>query len=125
MLVHVIKAALALAILVSPHSLQSKSDRDPCYWVNGRLMAYNGNPTYRIWPRKTHRLLGVVSADWHSHDRGKRLPPEIERLNPVFGRHVWGSFYVCPVSNERKGWMRFVLLKKGRNLTVIDYREHD
>src|SRR5689334_2514264 len=33
-----------------------------CFVVHGRLRAYNGNPTYRIWPAGTRRLLGVTGA---------------------------------------------------------------
>jgi hypothetical protein len=118
-----LKALIAASLLAVPMSVQSKAERYPCFWANGRLMAYNGNPTFRIWPRKTSRLLGVVAERGDTDDQNTGLPPDIERLNPVFGRHIWGSFYVCPVTEERRGWMRFVLLKKGRNLTVTDHRE--
>ena len=32
---------------------------DSCHIVHGRLMAYNGTPTFRIWVVGTKRLLGV------------------------------------------------------------------
>jgi len=31
-----------------------------CFSVHGRLSAYNGAPSLRIWPIGTHRLLGVL-----------------------------------------------------------------
>lgn len=30
-----------------------------CFKVHGRLSSWNGNPTFRIWPTGTKRMLGV------------------------------------------------------------------
>ena len=34
----------------------------PCLTVHGRLRVYNGNPSVRIWPIGSHRLLGVATV---------------------------------------------------------------
>ena len=31
-----------------------------CFTIHGRLRAYNGNPTFRIWPIGTRRIVGVT-----------------------------------------------------------------
>lgn len=41
-----------------------------CFVVRGRLRAYNGNPTFRIWPAGTNRLLAVPCA----HPGEERVP---------------------------------------------------
>ena len=92
----------------------------PCYWVAGRLQPYNGTPTYRIWPRGTNRLLGVVARDDSVMEEEDRLPPSLRKLSPRFGRQFWGEFRFCPVAPERAGWMRLGYLTAARNITVVD-----
>src|SRR5690348_17907438 len=36
-----------------------------CYWTHGRLMVYNGNPSFRIWKTGTRRILGVFNGPSH------------------------------------------------------------
>ena len=91
-----------------------------CYWVNGRLSAYNGNPAYRIWPRGTHRLLGIVARNDGVRTEEDRLPLSLRKLSPRFGREFWGEFRFCPVTRERAGWMRFGYLTAARNITIVD-----
>ena len=115
------KAAIATHILVlAMAGLASSADaatRD-CYWVDGRLSAYNGTPTFRIWPRNTHRLLGVVSREG---DEGEveRLPASVRALSPGFDKDLWGQFKFCPTTRERAGWMRFGYVTAAKNLVVV------
>lgn len=90
-------------------------------------MAYNGNPTFRIWPTGTQRLLGVVSSGSPEKwvDDWDRLPAKVRQLNPVFGRHIWGEFRVCPQDKDRPGWMRMVVLVDGRGMKVVDYNRRN
>ena len=113
----------ALAAALPLFAVTARPASYPCYWVKGRLMAYNGNPTFRIWPTGTNRLLGVVSpgSPEKSIDDWNRLPAKVRRFNPVFGRHIWGEFRVCPRDQERPGWMRMVVLVDGRRMRVVDY----
>jgi hypothetical protein len=90
----------------------------PCFWVQGRLSAANGAPTWRIWPRGTRRLLGVVSPSG-GVERSDLLPAEVLRLNPDFDHSLWGRFRVCPLGPDRAGAMRFVELVEARGLVVV------
>ena len=105
-------AALALA---------GPADAAPggCFWVHGRLSAYNGTPTFRIWPRGTRRLLGVVDAAGGS-ETDAVLPPTVRArvLPDAFAVSVSGDFQVCPLEPDRPGRMRRVQLCDARRLVV-------
>lgn len=88
-----------------------------CRWVEGRLSAYNGTPTFRIWPKGTKRLLGVVARPG-SPEGADLLPPSVLKMEPSFDRDIWGSFRVCPKTPDRAGWMRMVVVVDGRRLTA-------
>lgn len=102
---------------------EAKNSGWPCYWVHGRISVYNGSPSTRIWPVGTHRLLGVVNPGEPGEDVGQldALPQSLQRrwiAKQGFPPPAWGDFYVCPVSPERAGWMRFVILKRARRIFV-------
>ena len=85
------------------------------------MTAGNGTPSIRIWPRGTHRLLGVVNLEHPIADDAfdPTLPDSVADLLADGNRFtVWGDFYVCPVAPERPGWMRFVIVRRARNLVV-------
>ena len=115
------KAAVATYILVLAiagfASGADAANRD-CDWVEGRLSAYNGTPSFRIWPRNTHRLLGVVSREG-DEDEIDRLPASIRALSPGFGKDVWGQFKFCPTTRERAGWMRLGYVTAAKDLVVV------
>src|SRR3954452_11871256 len=90
-----------------------------CQWVEGRLAAYNGTPTVRIWPKGTKRLLGVVSRSGAS-EGADVLPSNVSRMRPSFSRDVWGSFRVCPQNQARAGWMQFVVVADARRLSPTE-----
>lgn len=104
-----------VGIMLSQQGAATDANRPyPCYWITGRMMASNGGTPVKIWPRNTKRLLGVVNDE--------ELPTEIRQLQLSFDRSIWGEFWVCPTTKERKGWMRFVKVTKGRNLKMVDYK---
>ena len=107
-----------LCIAVTGLETQSYAENYECYWVEGRLRAYNGTPSFRIWPRNTNRLLGVVSRTGNE-DEIERLPSSVRELAPNFGKDIWGEFQFCPTVRERKGWMRFGYVTAARNLAVL------
>ncbi len=76
-----------------------------CFVVRGRLRAYNGNPTFRIWLAGTKRLLGVTGA--HPGD-DPIMPPD---LGVTFDHDLYGDFKVCPFTPERPGVMRRVCIE--------------
>ena len=100
---------------------ESKTRVWPCSWTHGRMTAGNGTPAIRIWPRGTHRLLGVVNLE-HPIADDAYAPTLPDHVSKLFTRRndftVWGDFYVCPVAPERAGWMRFVIVKQARRLVL-------
>jgi hypothetical protein len=90
----------------------------PCFWVTGRLSAANGAPTWRIWPKGTRRLLGVVSRSGDA-ERTDLLPASVLRLDPDFDHAIWGRYRVCPLGPDRAHAMRFVELVEARRLVVV------
>jgi hypothetical protein len=101
------------AILLIALAISSASEAEPaaCVWVHGRLFAANGNPTFRIAPAGTRRILGVRQSD----DGADALPPDVRRqvAPDAFQVDVLGDFRVCPLAPGR---MRPVRLEAGRNL---------
>jgi hypothetical protein len=85
------------------------------------MTAGNGTPSIRIWPRGTHRLLGVVNLE-HPIADDAYTPTLPDHVSNLLTQHndftAWGDFYVCPVAPERAGWMRFVIVKQARMLVV-------
>lgn len=86
-----------------------------CFVVRGRLSAYNGTPTFRIWPVGTHRLLGVIPSD-----DPRSLPGKLRGV-AGFEQDVFGTFTVCPFTKRRAGVMQLVCVKTVRN---VDTRKH-
>lgn len=112
--------APVLAALLFGHSAAAfAAPTDDCRWVDGRLSAYNGTPTFRIWPKGTKRLLGVVDRSGAS-EGASVLPAKAWKMKPSFNRDLWGSFRVCPQTPERAGWMTMVLVNDVRGLTAKD-----
>ena len=104
--------------LIAALPLASTDQPKDCFWVAGRLSAYNGTPTFRIWPRGTRRLLGVVSRNGEA-ERSALLPLKIRDLNPSFDRDIWGEFRICALEPERRGRMRMVEIIDGRSLRAV------
>ena len=88
-----------------------------CRWVIGRLSAFNGTPSFRIWPRGTNRLLGVIGRSGGS-EGPDILPASVARMGPSFHRDLWGGFRVCPQTPARVGWMRMVIVTDGLSLSA-------
>ena len=80
-----------------------------CVLVHGRLRAYNGNPTFRIWPVGTKRLLGVTGA--HPGE-GPIMPGD---LGASFHRDIYADFAVCPFTKEVPGVMQRVCIESALN----------
>jgi hypothetical protein len=112
-------AHLSIAMLLAfamPVGARSPNGAYRCYWVSGRLSAYNGTPTFRIWPTGTKRLLGVTTQSGPL-ENVDALPATLRRLRPSFDRDIWGSFLVCPLAEDHAGRMRMIVLADARRLT--------
>jgi len=80
---------------------------DACFTVHGRLSAWEGSPTLRIWRVGTNRILGD-HLDW----------PLPEKLAENMGWDVeaWGDFEVCPFTKERPGAMQMVCVESASQI---------
>ena len=85
---------------------------DSCFSIRGRMGAYNGSPSYRIWIVGTNRLLGVTET------RGCTVPPFLDSLVGVQDKFVFADFVVRPVSVEEAGAMRFVCVASATRITT-------
>ncbi len=85
-----------------------------CFVVRGRLRAYNGNPTFRIWPAGTSRLLGVTGA----HPGEEPILPA--NLGASFDRDIFGAFEVCPFTPRGRGVMQRVCIESVKVRTVVE-----
>ena len=83
---------------------------DACFSVHGRLSAYNGNPSLRIWPIGTHRLLGVLKDE-----ESLSIPENIRNL-AGFDKDIYGDFLVCPLTRPEPGSMQFVCIEAASNV---------
>ena len=84
-----------------------------CFVVHGRLRAYNGNPTFRIWPVGTMRLLGVTGP----HPGEEPVMPA--DLGCDFDHDVYADFEVCPFSAATEGVMQRTCIESARHAVVV------
>jgi hypothetical protein len=90
--------------LVAEAAAPCKTDPDivaACFSVHGRLSAYNGNPTMRIWRVGTKRILGVEDGPM----------PLVLQEKMSWDVEAWGNFEVCPFTRERSGAMQMVCIE--------------
>ena len=80
---------------------------DACFTVHGRLSAWNGSPTMRIWRAGTKRILGDHD-DWP-------LPEELAE-HMGWDVEAWGDFEVCPFTKERPGAMQMVCIESASHV---------
>ena len=94
-----------------------------CFWIHGRLGAWNGSPTFRIWRVGTHRILGVNTAANEGDDELEPRPPEVLKATPkgadLFSTSLYGDYRVCPFTRSRSGWMQYVCIAKATHLVAV------
>jgi hypothetical protein len=105
-------AVIVLAVSAPPVLAQPPCERSPrlvgrCFWVHGRLAAFNGTPTFRIWKIGTRRVLGIDDVE-EPHE----LPQSVKQRLPAdaFAVTITGDYRVCPFTRSRPGRMQFVCL---------------
>jgi len=100
-----------------PAAQQCRTDPDlidECFHLNGRLTAYNGDPTYRIWRVGTHRLLGVTDRPF---PQDMVVLPEPLASKMKWGLEAWGDFLVCPFTGDEPGTMQKVCIESADDVT--------
>ena len=83
-----------------------------CFAVRGRLSAYNGNPTFRIRPVGTQRLLGVIDDE-----QRLSVPADIRDLIG-FENDIFADYVVCPFTAPGAGHMQYVCVESATHLRV-------
>jgi len=105
-----------------PAAQACKSDPDlvgECFTVHGRLSAYNGNPTYRIWRIGTTRMLGITENVFPIDE--EVLPESLaEKMN--WNVEAWGEFLVCPFTGDQPGVMQKVCIESADDI-IFKHRE--
>ncbi len=76
---------------------------DSTFTFRGRMSAWNGNPTFRIWRVGTNRMLGIRGVCLDSLELGK--------YTPYFGLELWADFSVSAVTPQQPGVMQFVCIR--------------
>jgi hypothetical protein len=88
-----------------------ESNAGECRDIRARVTYANGNPSVRIWPVGTSRVLGVRDSD------PPLIPGElVSRLS--WDHAVYGDLRVCPLTKERPGHMQIVCVASTRNLSI-------
>jgi hypothetical protein len=95
--------------LIADQVQACKTDPDiigACFKLRGRLSAWNGSPTLRIWRVGTKRMLGTQDGP---------LPENLAKQMD-WGVEAWGDFEVCPYTKERPGVMQSVCIESAEHL---------
>jgi hypothetical protein len=101
----------------TPRCAENPTVIGECFVVHGRLSVWNGNPTFRIWPVGTKRMLGVREEF--------ELPPE---LDPYLGRFddvVYANFNVCPLTKNKPGVMQIVCVESATHIEKTTRQHSD
>lgn len=85
--------------------------------VHGRLSAYNGNPSCRIWIVGDSRVLGI-----HEAEEECPIPPEIHKIlsEDIDDRAIYADFIVTPLSDYEAGVMQIVRVESAENIVVTN-----
>jgi len=76
---------------------------DSTFTFRGRISAWNGNPTFRIWRVGTDRILGIRGVCLDDLDLGE--------YNPLMGKELWADFTVSAITPQEPGVMQFICLR--------------
>jgi hypothetical protein len=88
----------------------------PCFKVRGRMSFYNGNPTVRIWPLGTKRMLGVSQGRFYLQDYDNVPDELVRRLS--WETAMFADFTVCPFTDNRPGEMRLICVESAENISI-------
>jgi hypothetical protein len=112
MWIAIVAVLLAAEIAGPPACKSNAAVVGKCFTVHGRLRAYNGNPTYRIWPIGSNRIIGVTGA------KPGEAPIMPEDLACGFSCDVIADFELCPFSESKPGTMQRACIEGASGKTV-------
>ena len=88
----------------------------PCFKVRGRMSFFNGNPSARIWPVGTKRMLGISEGRFYLEGY-VNVPEElVRRLS--WDTEMFADFTVCPFTDDRPGEMRLICVESADNISI-------
>jgi hypothetical protein len=90
--------------------------KPPCFKVHGRLSAWLGTPTFRIWVIGTNRILGVSDGRFRRPDY-PQFPANVDS-KVAWDVNIFGDFVVCPFEDDKPGVMRLVCVDSATSLVV-------
>src|SRR5579872_285564 len=111
-----------IAKTTHPEAQPCKSDPDlvgECFTLQGRLSAYNGNPTFRIWRIGTRRMLGITEKVFPADEE---VLPESLAGKVTWDVEAWGEFLVCPFTADQPGVMQKVCIESANDI-IFKHRE--
>ena len=88
-----------------------------CFRVHGRLSAYNGAPSLRIWPVGSKRLLGISESRFALPDFAN-IPSDLTKQLGDWDNAMFADFTVCPFTEDIPGVMRLVCVDSAENIIV-------
>jgi hypothetical protein len=92
----------------------------PCFKVRGRMSFFNGNPSARIWPVGTKRMLGISEGRFYLDDY-VNVPDELVR-QISWETAMFADFTVCPFTDDRPGEMRMICVESADNISIRKWR---
>jgi hypothetical protein len=115
----VLKVLLAAAMVLGRRAAEPCASNPrlvgKCFVVHGRLSAYNGNPTFRVWRVGTTRILGLAGPN-----PGDLVePPEGLTCKAAFDCDTYADFLICPFSKEEAGVMQRVCIESAKNVRIV------
>jgi hypothetical protein len=137
---HSLAVWLPLAVIATALSVSGAPQRTPkrkiackilenagsCYWAHGRLAAYNGTPTMRLWKIGTKRILAVHSGPGFKRggteeNEDPEMPENVERAMKPFENVVFADYEICPLEPEHRGRMQDVCIESAKNIVMAEY----
>lgn len=116
---HLISLLLLFPCISSAATAFTGESSNLPFVIHGRLSAYNGNPTLRIWIIGSHRILGVASEEGKESEAiPKTLGDVLNNGEDWFTREFYGDFTVEPLQPDIKGRMRPIRILAVKNLVV-------
>jgi hypothetical protein len=87
--------------------------------IHGRLSAYNGNPTLRIWIVGSKRILGIMAPEGKEGDLvPKKILDVFDDGQGWFTREMYADFTVEPLAPDIQEHMRPVRILDAKNVVV-------
>jgi len=88
----------------------------PCFKVKGRMTFSNGNPSIRIWPVGTNRMLGISEGRFYLEDY-ENVPEDLVR-QLTWNNEMFADFTVCPFTDDELSVMRYICVESAENISV-------